>query len=248
MCGPVKCFAAARRAKQVFFSLAVAAGSLVCAAAATVISPTGSAYVNILASGEFSSDYAAANLFEHDVTGVAVGMVLETGPGTDWAIVGTGPGYVGFELGQTQQVGSVFYAQRIGGSPSADKIDRLSLWSSTSGPFAATDPGTLPQAILTIDNQQSGVWCEYTLPAPVTGRYFLVKVEQTSGSGGNIGGNEFRLGTALPDTTPPAMVFLYPAMETTVRSLTSVEVGFSENVGGVVAADLLVHRHSNYRT
>lgn len=209
--------------------------------AATVLSPSGAAYTQVSASGQFSPAYAPTNLFNHDVTDLALGVPLEASPGKDWAILGVGPGYVRFELDQVFQVGSVFYAQRIGGDPGADKIDQMSVWASTSSPFNATDPGTLPLAVLAITNQQSGIWCEYPLASTVTGRYFLIKVEQHSSSGGNIGGNELRLGMATPDTTPPTMVFLYPVDGATIRSLTSVEVGFSEPVAGVEAAGLLLN-------
>ncbi|MFO1476486.1 MAG: lamin tail domain-containing protein [Verrucomicrobiota bacterium] len=215
--------------------------SLCCASAATVLDPTGSIYTGVAANSEFSSQYAAINLFSHNVTGLAVGSQVEGGPGVDWAMVGTGPGYVRFQVDQAYLIGSVFYAQRIGAGASADKIDKISLWASSTGPFAAGDPGTLPLTVVTVTNKTSGIWCEYPLPSQVTGRYFLIKVEQTSGGGGNIGGNEFRLGLSPQDVTPPGVVTLIPDSGSTVRSLVQVEVTFSEPVGGVDASDLLVN-------
>jgi hypothetical protein len=223
------------------FALSLAA-TISSVAAGDVISPSGVAYTEVGASSEYSSNYQAQNLFTHDMTGVALGTQVEpNASASDWAINGNAPGYLRFQLDQLQNIASVFYAQRIGGSPSADKIDFISLWASTTGPFAPTDPGTLPQAIVSVTNQQSGIWSEYELAAPITGRYFLIKVEQASASGGNIGGNELRLGAALPDTIPPSVIFTYPPVGSTVHSLNSIEIGFSETVGGVNASDLLVN-------
>jgi hypothetical protein len=177
---------------------------------ATVVDPTGAFYTSISANSEFSPQYAAVNLFSHNVTGLAVGSQVEFTAGVDWAIVGTGPGYVRFQVDQVYQVSSVFYAQRMGAGAGADKIDTLSIWASSTTPFAPSDPGTPPLTTVTIANKNSGIWCEYPLPIQISGRYFLVKVVQTSGSGGNIGGNEFRLGASPVDTTAPAVVSLYP--------------------------------------
>ncbi len=205
-----------------------------------VIDPAGEAYTNVSASSEYSSAFAAANLFSHDMTGVNVGAVIEP-VGVDWAISGTGPGFVSFQLGQVHDVESVFYAQRIGGDPHLDKISQISLWASINAPFSAADPGTPPQATVTITNQDSGVWIEYFLSAGVTGRYFLIKVEQNPVSGGNIGGNELRLGSSGPDPNPPAVISLNPAAGATVQSLNSIQVGFSKPVAGVDASDLLIN-------
>src|SRR5262249_22773092 len=92
-----------------------------------------------------------------------------------------------------------------------------------------------------ITNRTSGIWTEYPLPSPITGRYFLIQVEQTLGGGGSIGGNELRLGDSVGDTNPPTLGYLYPSAGATLRVLTSIEVAFSEDVGGVDAADLLVN-------
>jgi len=84
-------------------------------AAGNVISPSGAAYTNVSASSEFSSSYRAQNLFTHDMTGVALGTQLEpNASASDWAINGSVPGYLRFQLDQVQNISSVFYAQRIG--------------------------------------------------------------------------------------------------------------------------------------
>src|ERR1035437_7551558 len=44
----------------------------------------------------------------------------------------------------------------------------------------------------------------------------------------------------LPDLTSPTLTLVYPAINSTVRQLTSVEVAFSEAVAGVAAPDLLI--------
>ncbi|HWQ90706.1 MAG TPA: hypothetical protein VN673_03465, partial [Clostridia bacterium] len=159
---------------------------------AAVISPAGTAYLSISASAEYSSSFNPRNLFNSDVTGLAPGT--STDSTKDWAVPGTGPAYLEFELDEVYQVGSLFYAQRVGGIPAHDKVDLVSIWARTSTPFSPADPGTLPLRTLTITNKQSGIWAEYPLSAPVSGRYFLLKFEQNPIVGGNIGGNELRLG------------------------------------------------------
>src|SRR5206468_5846878 len=46
------------------------------------------------------------------------------------------------------------------------------------------------------------------------------------------------------DATPPTIAALIPAAGATVRSLTTIEVDFSEGVAGVDASDLLINGNS----
>jgi hypothetical protein len=58
------------------------------------------------------------------------------------------------------------------------------------------------------------------------------------------GSSDFIINPALyyiPDVTSPTLTLLYPAASSAVRQLTSVEVAFSEPVGGVDASDLLIN-------
>jgi hypothetical protein len=207
--------------------------------AAPVISPTGVAYSNVAANSEYSVAFSASRLFDRNMTGLALGA--STAPDNDWAIQGTGPGYLRFETDQTYQIASVFYAQRTGAIVGFDKVDRLSIWTSQVAPFAPADPGTLPSTVVTITNNNSAIWAEYALPAILTGRYFLLKFEQVPTVGGNIGGGEFRFGAAPPDFTAPSLAYISPPPSATIASLPSIEVGFSEPVSGVDASDLLIN-------
>ncbi len=214
---------------------------MVSACAGTVISPTGLAYSTIAANSEYSSGYPAANLFSHDMTGVALGTQIDPDyNGVDWAIVGTGPGYLRFQLPGVSNIASIFYAQRIGGLRVYDHVDQISIWASASTPFAPAEPGTLPLAIVDITNINWGVWTEYPLPNQISAKYFLLKFVQSPIYGGNIGGNELRLGAPPEDLTPPTVLSLFPEPGSVVKSLKTVEVQFSEPVSGVDAADLLV--------
>ncbi|HEX4264687.1 MAG TPA: CotH kinase family protein [Verrucomicrobiae bacterium] len=208
--------------------------------ASNVVDPTGKLYTGVSANNEYSASFAASNLFSSDVTAVLPGTQVES-TGKDWAIVGTGPGYVRFQLDRSHPIDSVFYAQRIGADPNLDKIDKISIWVSTNGPFAPTDPGTAPAATATITNKQSGIWIQYSLSTSVTGRFFLIKVEQNPAVGGNIGGNELRLGTSGPDIDPPVVISISPAAGALVSSLTDVAFTFNEGVAGVDNSDLLVN-------
>lgn len=161
-----------------------------------VIDPTGTTYTDVSANSEYNGDFAGTKLFNADVTGIPSGTVLSGN--ADWARVGGEPGFVAFQVDQTYTVGSVYYAQRVGANPTADKITKMSVWASATTPFTAADPGTAPDTILPITQSAGALWMEYLLTNTITGRYFLIKVEQiplVSGAN-NIGGNEFRLGSA----------------------------------------------------
>jgi hypothetical protein len=193
----------------------VAAGALgLCLAgnraeALEVIDPTGALYTGVKANSEFNGDYASAKLFDTDVTGVTDGTQISGG---DWARVGTSPGFVAFELDKVYLAGSVFYAQRAGSDAFLDKVTKISIWGSESTPFTAADPGVAPTTVVSITQSGGAIWNEYSFSTNVSGRYFLIKVEQSPVIGGNIGGNELRLG--LADLSVPPAVSQHPSDKT----------------------------------
>ncbi|MDR3457537.1 MAG: hypothetical protein P4N60_08830 [Verrucomicrobiae bacterium] len=169
------------------------------------IGPSGSIYTSVNASSEYPDpDYVGANLFDSDLTGVALGTPLS---GNDWADDGVtsalAPAYLAFQVDQIYNVHAIYYAQRNSnpGDPT-DKITALDLWASQTTPFAAADPGTTPDAVMAIPEIDAAVLHRYILPSAITGRYFLIKVEQNpTVANSNIGGNEFRLGTFVTPST-----------------------------------------------
>jgi hypothetical protein len=173
------------------------------------LSPTGSLYTNLVESGEYPDSnfgYTCTNLFDTDLTGVPLGTVLGGG---DWAISGPGPAYLAFQVDKSYVVNAVYYAQRSGSDPNADKIDFISLWTSTNTPFDPLNPpGTPPDAEVAITDPSGATLDRYVLPATITGQYFLLELEQnpvdTAAVNNNIGGKEFRLG--VPATVPVPLV------------------------------------------
>ncbi len=159
-----------------------------------IIDPTGVIYTNITESSRFGATWGATNLFNYNVTGVNPGDALPS-TGLEYAKSGPGTAYVVFEVGSNYDVGSVFYAQRFG-STTGDNMQRMSIWTSTTTPFTAVDPGTPAQAVVALlPNTGVPIWREYFLTNTLTGRYFLLKLEQTTLSG-NPGGKQMRLGQA----------------------------------------------------
>ncbi len=159
-----------------------------------VIDPTGTDYSAISDSSHYNDSFTAANLFDQDVTGVAVGTILS---GSDFAKSGSGNSYVAFQLNTLYtNVGSIFYAQRDGYDPSQDKVGIISIWASATTPFSAADPGTPPDSVIATTNITGGQWWEYLMTNTISGQYFLLELQQTS-VGGNPGGREFRLGAQL---------------------------------------------------
>jgi hypothetical protein len=91
----------------------------------------------------------------------------------------------------------------------------MSLWASQTTPFSPSDPGTTPDAVVSIPDTDAGILHRYVLPSTVTGKYFLIEVDQNpTVMYSNIGGNEFRLGAfvtpgLLTSTTSPAGLTLH---------------------------------------
>ena len=173
------------------------------ASAASVIDPTGASYSSISASSEFNGSYTAANLFGFNVSSAVVGSVLSDG--VEWAV--TGPpvtnGYVAFDLGATYTAASLYYAQRAGG-PSQEMMNIAQIWTSQTTPFDPNNPPvTAPDVVVSITNVSGRVWTEYVFANNILGRYFLVNFIQTNGAGYAPGGDEMRLGGALPNVISP---------------------------------------------
>jgi hypothetical protein len=169
------------------------------------IDATGLLYSGISASSEYPDpNYAGTNMFDTDLTGIPVGTVLS---GKDWADDGAsaalGPAYLAFQMDQVYSVQALFYAQRAGNSGfPVDKITMLSIWANPTNPFAASDPGTTPDAVISVPEIDAAVLHRYILPATISGKYFLIKVEQNPNvANSNIGGNEFRLGAFVTPST-----------------------------------------------
>jgi hypothetical protein len=181
------------------------------------VGPSGALYTGISASSEYDPGYVGMNMFDTDVTGVSLGTHLT---GNDWAVVGTDPQYLAFQVDQSYPVDAIFYAQRNGFFADFDKITQISIWASQTTPFAAADPGTTPDAVISISDANSAIWDRYLLPATVNGRYFVIRIEQNPVAGGNIGGNEFRLGapvTPVPLTfssSPAGLTLNWPSLAT----------------------------------
>jgi len=105
-----------------------------------------------------------------------------------------------FQVDQSYSVKAIFYAQRSGSNPLLDKITELDIWTTNAGPFTAGDPGTPADAVVPITDTTGAQWEYYFLPSTLTGQYFLIEIQQNPTAGGNIGGNQFRLGGAFTPT------------------------------------------------
>ncbi|HXI69327.1 MAG TPA: LamG-like jellyroll fold domain-containing protein [Verrucomicrobiae bacterium] len=162
------------------------------ARALDVLNPNGTLYTGISDNSHYNDSYTSANLFDYDMTGVALGTFISF-DATEYARQGGGTCYVAFELDQIYtNIGSVFYSQRYGTS---DFISQISVWTSDSTPFTAADPGGSPAGVVSVvtGNSSGAFWNEFALTNHVSGRYFLLKMEQSSPNG-NPGGRELRLG------------------------------------------------------
>jgi len=190
------------------------------ASAASVIDPTGASYTSISASSEFNGSYTAANLFSFNVASAAIGAVLPDG--VEWAV--TGPpvtnGYVAFDLGTAYTVSSLYYAQRAGG-PAQEMMNIAQIWTSQTTPFDPNNPpATAPVVMVGLTNVSGRVWSEYVFTNSFLGRYFLVNFIQTNGAGYAPGGDEMRLGGALPNVIAPFFTQM-PASRTLYAGVTA---------------------------
>ena len=196
------------------------------ARALDVIDPTGVNYSSISDSSHYpdGNNYISANLFNLDVTGIALGTIIGS---SEFAKNGGGDSFVAFQLNQVYtNVASVFYAQRAGSDPTLDKVQTISMWASSTAPFTAADPGTSPDSMVAVTNSTGAQWTEYMLTNVVAGQYFLVKFGQTTPAG-NPGGREFRLGANLGQ--PPGAFVNAPGDKTVYAGGAAF---FAANVGG----------------
>jgi hypothetical protein len=160
------------------------------------LDPTGTLYTGISDSSHFNGSYTAANLFDYNMTGVAVGTFIDF-DATEYARQGGGSCFISFQLDHVYtNIGTLFYSQRYG---TADAVSQISVWTSGNTPFTAADPGTSPDSSVTVTNTHSSgaFWDEYYLTNTLSGRYFLLQLDQTTPSG-NPGGRELRLGILFP--------------------------------------------------
>lgn len=196
------------------------------------IGASGAIYTNISWSSEYDADYSGTNMFDSDLTGVSIGTHLA---GNDWADDGYGtafaPAYLAFQVDQSYAVSAVLYAQRNDQSgQTIDKITSLSVWASATTPFAAGDPGTTPDAVVSVPDVDAGVLHAYVLPATVTGQYFVVEFAQNPiVYGSNIGGNEFRLATMV---TPGLLTFTNSPAGLTLNWPSGTTLQQADNVRG----------------
>ncbi len=166
-----------------------------------VINPAGGNYTSISDSSHYNDSYSSANLFNNDMTGVALGTIIS---GDEYATASQSSSFVAFQLDAIYtNVASLFYAQRNGYYADQDKMGIISIWASTTTPFTAADPGTPPDSVIAITNSTGAQWTEYLMTNTIAGQYFLLKLQQTI-VGGNPGGSELRLGAVLG--IPPALV------------------------------------------
>ncbi len=167
------------------------------------LDPSGTLYIGISDDSHFNDSYTSANLFDYNMTGVAPGTFIDF-DATEYARQGGGSCYVAFQLDHVYtNIGTLFYSQRYGAS---DAVSQISLWTSDSTPFTAADPGTEPDSAVTVTNTHSSgaYWDEYYLTNMLSGRYFLLRFDQTTPSG-NPGGRELRLGILI---SPAALTFM----------------------------------------
>ena len=181
------------------------------ARALDVIGSTGVIYSNVKANSEYNSAFVAANLFTTDVSCQQPGTAVNDPQ--EYARLGGGTCWVSFQLDQVYtNIGSIFYAQRNGLDPNADKISKISVWTSQTTAFGTNDPGTPPDSVVLITNTAATIWTEYLMTNNISGQYFLLKMEQSSPAG-NPGGRELRFGGTL--NVAPAICSVTPASTNT---------------------------------
>jgi len=163
------------------------------ASALDVLDPTGTFYTGISDSSHFNDSYTAANLFNDDITAVAVGTTINF-DSTEYARQGPGTSFITFQLDQIYtNIASIFFANRSG---TIDAVSQISIWTSASSAFTAVDPGTAPDSLVAITNTGAS-WKEYQLTNTLSGQYFLLRLDQSTPAGtpgSNPGGKELRLG------------------------------------------------------
>ena len=134
-----------------------------------VINPAGVNYTVISDSSHYDGSYTSANLFNNDMSGVALGTIIS---GAEYATASQSSSFVAFQLDTVYtNVASLFYAQRNGFFADQDKMGIISIWSSTTTPFTAADPGTPPNSVIAITNSTGAQWAEYLMTNSIAGQY-----------------------------------------------------------------------------
>ncbi|MDP0491729.1 MAG: hypothetical protein Q7Q71_11830 [Verrucomicrobiota bacterium JB023] len=159
-----------------------------------VISPDGSLYTNLQANSSLNAQYGVENLFDQELT---VGDDATSGTsdsGSAWAIAESDgeEGWVSFELDRSYQITALHYAQRqFSFYNFDDKARTLEIWSSSNVPITE-QPSRAADRTLTLNENSTDLYLEYTLDSPITGRYFFLRFS-TPNPDGHLGGAELRL-------------------------------------------------------
>jgi len=154
--------------------------------------------VSATASSEFpaGTDYVVDHLYDGSPTLADVGTTNNLGD--QYAGNGVGPHYVVYNMGSSIDLSGVFYGQRVGGIPTADKIGQIDFWVQSSDPGTVfADPAGAADYSLSVTNvSNDGLLTAYDFGSVVaSGQYVIMKLNENPGSGFNPGGTELVLGT-----------------------------------------------------
>lgn len=164
--------------------------------------------INSSASSQFSGTFAAAHLFDGSPSLADVGSAAANGQ--QYAGAGLGPHVLVWDMGSPINLAGIFYAQRLGGDPSLDKVTGIRFWFEDSDPGAASTalPGALGASdhALTLTNTSDNNLTAYDFGALVgSGRWVVMEL---TGNGGNPGGSELQLATDLTLIPEPSSAIL----------------------------------------
>jgi len=144
----------------------------------------------VMASSEFSHDYAVANLFNADITPADIGTANDLAG--QWACncnAETSP-VVLMDYDSSVRAGAFLYAQR-GGDPAHDKVSEIKLWFYEADPgTGVTVPKAAPEEDIIVTHTSDDTITKYNLSHPRQGRFVVV---QFIGKEGNPGGELFQL-------------------------------------------------------
>ncbi len=173
-------------------------------------------YTSAVASSEFSSGYVINNVFDNNMS-------------TQWAIAsyaGTNPqgrdvGWFSFTLDQSYSIDALRLAPRFA-TNTVDGFNTVNMWIGTSS--FGVDVTSASSTSSFLASNTSATWSRtgmfdglqtFTLGAPVTGRYVLVQLINTTDTGTfrNLGLREFALSaTAVPAPSAIALIGLVGAV------------------------------------
>jgi len=163
--------------------------------------------VSVVASSEYSGEYAVTKLFDATVTAADLNVTSYGFADGQFAVYGPLDGAdaeLYMDFGETITAWGVAYSQRQGDDPSLDKVGSMRLWFSDTD-FGATLPATPADAELAITNTTDTTLTTYVFAGGArTGRFVAVQLIGASEFfPGNIGGSELRL-WGLPEAAPTA--------------------------------------------